>query len=298
MANWRLAGLIAAGAVFNSVFFGSAVLAQDTREAKWPEVDTKYIFGFTEGTSVGDPGEKEFSAETFVNFGKADGHYTASSTRLEFEYTPAERVQFEVGPLVSTHDISGVSGMDDRHSLAFQGLFGELRYLVLEHSATSPVAVTLSVEPVWRRIDETTGDRVTNFELETKLSADTELVADRLFLGFNAIYEPEMTRTPDTAWANESQMGLSTAVAVRPIAPLLIGAEVEYFRHYSGIAFNSFTGDAVYLGPTFYLKLSPKTFMTAAWSTQIGGHAVDEIGGLNLADFSRNRAKLKFAFEF
>src|ERR1700750_1873197 len=103
MADWWLAGFTVAGTLLSTVVFGSAVLAQDTHEAKWPEVDTKYIFGFTEGTSVGDPGEKEFSAETFVNFGKAGGNYTASSTRLEFEYTPAQRVQFEFGPLVSTH---------------------------------------------------------------------------------------------------------------------------------------------------------------------------------------------------
>src|SRR3954453_21324957 len=107
MAKARLAGVVAAGAVLNAVLFGSIVLGQDSREAKWPEVDTKYIFGFTEGTSVGDPGEKEVSAETFVNFGRADGRYTASSTRLEFEYTPAQRVQLEFGPLVSTHDIAG-----------------------------------------------------------------------------------------------------------------------------------------------------------------------------------------------
>ena len=36
-------------------------------------VETKYVFGFTEGSGIGLEGEKEFSPETFVSFGKRDG---------------------------------------------------------------------------------------------------------------------------------------------------------------------------------------------------------------------------------
>ena len=39
--------------------------------------------------------------------------------------------------------------------------------------------------------------------------------------------------------------------------------------------------------------------MTAAWGTQITGHDVDIPGStLNLAEFSRQRGKLKLAVEF
>jgi len=64
------------------------------------------------------------------------------------------------------------------------------------------------------------------------------------------------------------------------------------------MGFNTYTGDALFLGPTLYLQLTRKAFMTAAWSTQIVGHAVDDPNPLNLTDFPRNRAKLKFALEF
>ena len=80
---------------------------------------------------------------------------------------------------------------------------------------------------------------------------------------------------------------MSSALAFQAIPNLVIGADLWYLRHYEGATLNSFTGDAVYLGPTFYWKFSPKTLISASWEAQIAGR---EIGGptpLNLADFSR-----------
>jgi hypothetical protein len=80
---------------------------------------------------------------------------------------------------------------------------------------------------------------------------------------------------------------------------VFVGAEVWYLRHYDGIWFNNFTGDAVFVGPTLYVQLNPKAFFTAAWNTQISGHDVAIPGStLNLSEFSRQRGKLKLAVEF
>lgn len=272
--------------------------AQDQAPDPFYEIETKYIFGFTEGSSIGLEGEKEVSSETFAGFGKRNGRYAASETKLEFEHTPTQFIQIEFGALVSTHNIKDVTDLDDRNSRNFMGLFGEFRYLLIGRGPSSPVGVTVSVEPVWRRIDETSGERVRNFELETRLHVDTELVENRVYLGFNAIYEPEWTRTIDGEFERESTLGLSSAVAFRPVPPLLVGVEAGYFRHYDGIAFNTYTGDALYVGPTLYYRVARKAFMSAAFGTQIAGHAVDNPNSLNLADFSRYRAKLKFAYEF
>jgi hypothetical protein len=62
--------------------------------------------------------------------------------------------------------------------------------------------------------------------------------------------------------------------------------------------FNSFTGDAVYLGPTFYWKIAPKVLMSAAWEAQVAGHQVGIGSALDLTDFSRSRARLLLEFEF
>ena len=82
-------------------------------------------------------------------------------------------------------------------------------------------------------------------------------------------------------------------------ASLFSGHEVWYLRHYDGVWFNNFTGDAIYLGPTFYYRFNSKTFISGAWNVQVSGHDVDIPGStLNLSEFSRQRGKLKLAVEF
>jgi hypothetical protein len=278
-----------------------AARAQDTTVI-FRDVETKYVFGFTEGSGIGLEGEKEFSVDTEARIGKRDGRYGASETKLEFEFTPNQYVQFEFGQFISAHQIRDVTDLDNRNQVAFGGIFGEVRYLLLDRGPSSPLALTLSVEPEWRRIDETSGERVTNFELEAKLNADLELIKNRLYLGVNLLYEPEATHDPDhigAGWAMESKGGVSTALAYRVVPSVFIGAEVWYLRHYDGAWFNTFTGDAVFVGPTIYVQLASKIFMTAAWNTQVWGREVDNPGApLNLEEFSRHRAKLKVAVEF
>jgi len=50
-------------------------------------------------------GEREFSPETVTRFGKRDGYYGAGETKLEYEFTPNQYVQFELGPMVAWHTI-------------------------------------------------------------------------------------------------------------------------------------------------------------------------------------------------
>ena len=183
---------------------GSSARAQDN-PAFYRDVETKYIFGFTEGSGIGLEGEKEFSLETVARMGKRDGRYWASETKLEYEFTPNQYVQFELGPLVSTHVIKGVTDLDNRNQLAMSGFFGEVRYLLLDRGPSSPLAVTLSAEPEWHRIDETSGARVKNFGLELKVNADLELIKNRLYLGSNLLYEAEATHDPDGIGAGWEQ---------------------------------------------------------------------------------------------
>ena len=280
---------------------GFSAQAQDA-PAVWRDVETKYVFGFTEGSGIGLEGEKEFSPETVMRFGKRDGRYQAGETKLEYEFTPNQYVQFELGPMVAWHNIQDVTGLDDRKQADFSGFFGEVRYLLLDRGPSSPLAITLSAEPEWHRIDETSGARVKNFGLELKVNADLELIQNRLYLGSNLLYEPEATRDPDgigAGWAKESTDGISGALSYRIVPSGFVGAEVWYLRHYDGAFLNTFTGDAVYVGPTIYVQITPKIFMTAAWNTQIWGREVDNPDvSFNLAEFTRQRAKLKLAVEF
>jgi len=291
--QWRCWGLLMGCALLGS---SAGVRAQDA--SSWKDIETKYIFGFTIGSGIGLEGEKEFTIDTIGRFGKRDGHYAATETKYEFEFTPTQFIQIEFGALGATHNISGVTDLDDRRQLAPSGAFGELRYLAIERTSNNPLSVTLAVEPTVRRIDETSGARVRNFEFETTVNADLELLRNRLFAGFNLLYEPEVTQTAAGDTQREAKFGGSAALSFRIASNVVVGGEVWYLRHYDAANLTAFTGDAVMLGPTLYVQFTPKIFMTAAWNAQVWGREIGNPVSLNLAEFQRHRAKLKFAWEF
>src|SRR5438093_10427442 len=84
-------------------------------------IDTEHLFGFMIGSDVGDVGEREFQSQTTGRFSKSGGRYRAVSQELELEVVPAKNFRIEVGGAFAAHDIAGVSGLDDRRQLAWQG---------------------------------------------------------------------------------------------------------------------------------------------------------------------------------
>src|SRR6478736_7381427 len=176
-----LRSLALAGCALTATSLGSPARADDAQN--WRELETKYIFGFTTGSGIGIEGEKEFTVDSIGRFGKRDGRYAATETKYEYEFTPSQFIQIEFGALGSTHNIGGVSDLEDRRQVALSGAFAELRYLAIERTSSNPLAVTLAIEPTVRRIDETSGERVRNFEFEATINADLELLAKRLYAG-------------------------------------------------------------------------------------------------------------------
>jgi len=270
------------------------------RDSDFHQLDSKYLFGsFTRGASVGEEGERAIEPDTRASFGKRGGQYATTLTELELEYTPTDFLQLEIGPTISYYNIRGVPGLEDRNMGVFSGFSATIRSLLIE-AGRAPFAVTLSIEPEWLNFEEVTGETVSSYALETKIEADAELIKNRLFYAFNLLYEPEGTITGvnPTGWDPESVFGVSSALAYQVIPNVVIGADLWYLRHYEGLALNSFSGDAVYLGPTFYWKISPKTLVSASWEAQVAGREINGVSPLNLADFSRQRARLLFEFEF
>ena len=77
-----------------------------------------------------------------------------------------------------------------------------------------------------------------------------------------------------------------------------LGAELEYYRAHEGLGLNTLAGDALYGGPTFHMQVTNKFILSAAFSTQITGHAAGNANFLDLTNFSRNKALLRAVFEF
>ncbi len=89
------------------------------------EAESKYMFGFIDGSDIGNEGEKAFEYEATGSFQKRGGHYTAIEHEFEFEYVPTQNFAFELSAHALTHSISGVEDLDDRNCDAVQRRVGE-----------------------------------------------------------------------------------------------------------------------------------------------------------------------------
>ena len=295
----RRSARILLAALFLGAGCGGAARAQNLVGETFREIETRYIFGFTVGSDIGPEGEKEFVYGVVGRFGKRDGTYRAFDHTFEFEYVPTQFDLLEFEAPGTTHYIRNVTDLEDRNTTQFKGLAFAWHRLLIERGPASPIGVAALVELEWSRIDGTAGTRERAYALETKLLADVALIPNRLFFAVNASYEPEVVKPKGEPTEHESELGFSAAISYRPIPIVLVGAGVQYFRVYQGLGLNRFEGDALFVGPNLYVQLTKKTFLTAAFATQVAGRSVDEPGKrLNLHDFERHRARLRIHVEF
>lgn len=266
---------------------------------KFHELESKYLFGFTDGTDIGEQGEKEVEFETTGSYQMKRGRYNATEQEIEWEHVPSQYWGYEFSLHGSSHQIAGVPGLDDRNVTDFSGLSWKPKWLIVGRGPGAPIGVSLSMQPEWERIDGTTGAHSANFSNEVRLAADTELIANRLFAAANLIYAPEWARASgDPAWARESGFGVTGALTYRFTPILSLGGETEYYRAYNGLYFDQYVGEGVFIGPTLHMQFTPKIFLAAAWSMQVAGHAAGDSSRLDLTDYQRQRVNFKLGYEF
>jgi hypothetical protein len=272
--------------------------AQDIAPDSFTELESKYIFGFTEGSDIGFEGERAIVSNSNLFFQRRHGSYNALEEEIEYETNPTPDLQLEPTVHGVYHEVQGVNGFANFTGVNFGGLSTNFRYNVIGRGPGAPIGLTITVEPEWSRVDD--GGKVfTDFQATSKILADTELVPDRLFAAFNAIYHPEIFRdfgSPN--WMRAATVGVTTALAYRIVPNVVLGGELEYFRAHNSLGFDAFAGHALYAGPTLFVQLTNKILLRAAFSTEIAGHAVGEPGPLDLTNFSRNKAILYAEFEF
>ena len=261
-------------------------------------IDTEHLFGFMIGTDVGSPGEREFQSQTTGRFSKSGGRYRAVGQEFELEFVPAKDFRIEIGSAFAAHDIKGVPDFEDRRQLAWQGVSVDLRYRFLDRD-TAPLGLTFALENHADRIDETTAAAVRNYGTSFTLAFDRELIPNFAVAALNLIYQPEWTRLVGTGAAEqESTIGAAFAVMAQMRPGFLVGGEARYLRKYEGIALQEFNGEALFVGPTAYFKLSESSRLTLAWSFQAWGRSARSSAALDLADFERHQARLVFGVNF
>jgi hypothetical protein len=268
-------------------------------------VNTRYIFGFTEGADTERAREKELENDTVGRLGKRSGTYTALQNKSEAEFGVTDNVLVEFGLFGSYHRIQDVPDFDDRNGARFDGAFAELKYRFLDRDVHG-FGMAFSVEPEWHRYSELTGRFENSYALELKLFVDKELIPGTLFVAGNLVYEPEAVLAkefdPDTGqftkWERESNFQALGAISGAVTSNLFVGAEVRYLAKYEGNFLNHLEGRALYVGPTLYARLSSKSTITLAYSWQVAGKATEEPDQrLDLLNFERQQFRVRWVSE-
>jgi hypothetical protein len=273
-----------------------AALSQErgVREQGRNEVDTENIFGFTEGSDIGKAGEAVAQLDGRGGFGLPGGSYSAWTNFYQFKFSVTDN--FRVMPYLTTayHYISGFEDIESLNSTVFQGGGIEFRYRAFDRER-APFGLTVFFDPHGNRADLIDGQRVRQLGVAFGAIVDKEIVKDRIFAAFNAIYEPEWTKIRATGESvNDSQLTISGALSAQFVPRFFLGTEIRYIRRDDGAGLNRFLEDVWYAGPTVAAKISENWNMTLAWNIKFAGTKTEE----ELSHFSTYQVRARLAYVF
>jgi hypothetical protein len=99
-------------------------------------------------------------------------------------------------------------------------------------------------------------------------------------------------------WQREATFGVFASVTTRVETGTFVGVEARYLRRYEGLGLDPFAGEALFVGPTMFVRLSKALAISGAWDVQVAGRAVAVPGALDLTHFERHQATLRLEYNF
>jgi hypothetical protein len=218
------------------------------------------------------------------------------------EFVPFRNFRIEAGAALAAFDIASVPGLVDHNLAGWQGASLDLRYRFLDRE-TAPFGLTLAFESHGSRFDGITGSAARNYGTELTLAIERDVIPGLAVATLNLGYQPEWTHLAGIATQEqESTLAVAFGIMAQVRPDLLVGGEARYFRKYEGIGLDELSGEAFFVGPTAYFKLSERARLTASWSFQAWGRPAGNPAGTNttldLVNFERQQARLVFGLNF
>jgi hypothetical protein len=261
------------------------------------DLDSEHLFGFTEGSDLGVPGEAELEWETSGRLGKRLGRFLAVDSGFALKVPLTRDFRLAPGLSFNAYDI-GAPDAPTRTTGGFNGGFLETRLRLLDRR-TAPFGLTLNLVPGFGTVDGGSGGQARSVGTEIGLLADCELIPNSLVAAVNVGFAVSSVRSDATdERSTGSGVEVAGALAYRVRPGFFLGGEVRYARNYEGPTLDRLAGQATYLGPTAYVTLSPTTWASFTWSFQIAGRAVGDPGPLDLSGFDRHQMRLRVGYSF
>ncbi|MGL4495926.1 MAG: hypothetical protein ACRCXM_09400 [Beijerinckiaceae bacterium] len=253
------------------------------------------VFGFTTGSDVSDVGAwgaaLEYNGAYATRAGSFHGHLG------KFQVSTAFLQCFEVGPyLQGTYGRNSLAGGSFDTTSYGAGI--ELKYKLLGRD-THGVGLTLVVDPNVSRVHVGAGGgNFTSITTALKVLMDKELIANKLYGAINLQWD--LGWAGNGAYVRTSNLTLAGALSYQVADGVFLGGEARYLRTHNGNFFNQFTGEALFLGPTFYWQATKQLSFTGAVGFQAWGRSRFDVPGanLNLATANQTVAKFKIGYSF
>jgi len=258
-------------------------------EKREPTVDTEHIFGFVEGSDIGEKGEKEVDHSSYVFAGKP-GKFVAVLNETDFRYVIDDGFRASLNVLTDYHGSYDSPGIPDRAAFAFSGLGSEINWALLEREK-APFGLTLSFVPQWRRVADMSGVRQESYGFPTQLLADVALSPNKWYAAANLTYSPDFAHA-DGDWTITQPVEISSATSFAISQEIFLGGEI---RHVTQNQRGFFTEHALFVGPSLYVKLGENTNVKLAWSAQVPDETTQK---LDLVNYQRHQVRLQFATGF
>jgi len=273
--------------------------AKSYSRAKIDEVNTWLIFGFTEGSDVGDKGEWTLSHDSVVRSAPRGPAFAAWDGGVGIGYSPTNRAVISLTATPSFEGNAGATsappGTNSASSHAL-GASATLKYQLFRRDE-APMGLAIQISPYWQRT--TTGaSEQTTLGSEVRLLADRVLVPDRWFAALNVAYQPHHDGYSDGSSFRKTTAEISGAVSRKVLNNLFVGAEIRHVGKYQGFAFEGWSGNAVYAGPTAFMLLGEQGYFGIAWSARIMERATMNTGPLPDDGFDRHQLRLKAGLSF
>jgi hypothetical protein len=267
-----------------------------------PDVPGENIFGFTDPTDVGKPGDTGLASENTGRAVKRMGRYFTVTSKTELSRTLDAYTWGAVAVFNDYYRVRDVPGLDRKLShAAMDGLSFEIVRRIVERGAGNPFAVSLSIEPRWFRLDAIAGTRVQGFAAEGKVFVDAVVVPDKLFWAMNLNYVPGTQRGPEPGakWVDGAGTNVSTALTYAFSPTVFAGGEVRLLSAFNKALLARYAGSGLFVGPTFAWKITDKVVFNAVWTPQVLGYSESNRDRrLDLDNFERHQFRAKLAVQF
>ena len=264
------------------------------------------FFGYTYGAETLPKGKWEAYSWTTARLGKGQGQYAGFDFQQEIEYGITDRLQMSLYFTERYHSYSGGAVEEDGaarrlHRFAYDGNQLEFKYNLLSPFKDA-IGLALYVEPRYSLIEKGPGDKVLEWEIETKAILQKNFLDDQLITALNITTEfawnrprPSGGQGFDTELVAEVTGGISYRVAPRWFA----GVEARYETAFPNMNLHDQESWAFFAGPALHYG-GERWWATLTWLPQITGDAPgsERSARLDLEHHERQEIRLKFGYDF